>query len=162
VDDAERRIFGLAERRLEGSAVHVKNILNDTFKYIERLYERQEHVTGVPTGLTKLDEMTAGLQPSDLILIAGPPGMGQAQPLDAKIKTCSGWKTMGEIQLGDELASVDGRRSLVRGIFPQGVKQIYRVTFSDGRSAECTGDHLWTVHYRDWAAPRTLTTERVA
>src|SRR5437868_4937887 len=68
VDDAERRIFSLAERRLEGSALHVKNILNDTFKYIERLYERQEHVTGVPTGLTKLDEMTAGLQPSDLIL----------------------------------------------------------------------------------------------
>jgi replicative DNA helicase len=77
VDDAERRIFGLAERRLEGSAVPVKNILNDTFKYIERLYERQEHVTGVPTGLTKLDEMTAGLQPSDLILIAGRPSMGK-------------------------------------------------------------------------------------
>jgi replicative DNA helicase len=77
VDDAERRIFGLAERRLEGSAVHVKNILNDTFKYIERLYERQEHVTGVPTGLTRLDEMTAGLQPSDLILIAGRPSMGK-------------------------------------------------------------------------------------
>jgi replicative DNA helicase len=77
VDDAERRIFGLAERRLEGSAIPVKNILNDTFKYIERLYERQEHVTGVPTGLTKLDEMTAGLQPSDLILIAGRPSMGK-------------------------------------------------------------------------------------
>src|SRR5947208_1870965 len=55
VDDAERRIFSLAERRLEGSAIHVKNILNDTFKYIERLYERQEHVTGVPTGLSVLE-----------------------------------------------------------------------------------------------------------
>ena len=77
VDDAERRIFSLAERRLEGSAVAVKNILNDTFKYIERLYERQEHVTGVPTGLNKLDELTAGLQPSDLILIAGRPSMGK-------------------------------------------------------------------------------------
>jgi replicative DNA helicase len=77
VDDAERRIFGLAERRLEGSAIPVKSILNDTFKYIERLYERQEHVTGVPTGLTRLDEMTAGLQPSDLILIAGRPSMGK-------------------------------------------------------------------------------------
>jgi replicative DNA helicase len=77
VDDAERRIFSLAERRLEGSAIPVKSILNDTFKYIERLYERQEHVTGVPTGLTKLDEMTAGLQPSDLILIAGRPSMGK-------------------------------------------------------------------------------------
>ena len=77
VDDAERRIFGLAERRLEGSAIHVKNILNDTFKYIERLYERKEHVTGVPTGFTKLDQMTAGFQPSDLIIIAGRPSMGK-------------------------------------------------------------------------------------
>src|SRR5215813_2747112 len=122
VDDAERRIFGLAERRLEGSAIPVKSILNDTFKYIERLYERQEHVTGVPTGLSKLDEMTAGLQPSDLILIAGRPSMGKAQPLDAQVKTASGWTRMGNLRLGDELASPDGRRSRVRAIFPQGVK----------------------------------------
>jgi len=161
VDDAERRIFGLAERRLEGSAVPVKNILNDTFKYIERLYERQEHVTGVPTGLTKLDEMTAGLQPSDLILVAGRPSMGKAQPLDAKVKTPVGWTRMGDLRLGDELASPDGRRSRVRGIFPQGVQDIYRVTFSDGRSTECTGDHLWLVHYRSWPQPRMLTTEQV-
>jgi replicative DNA helicase len=162
VDDAERRIFSLAERRLEGSAIPVKNILNDTFKYIERLYERQEHVTGVPTGLNKLDEMTAGLQPSDLILIAGRPSMGKAQPLDAHVKTVTGWKRMGELRVGDELASTDGRRSRVRAIFPQGVKQIFRVTFSDGRSAECTDDHLWRVGYREWPEPRILTTEGVA
>ena len=162
VDDAERRIFSLAERRLEGSAVPVKNILNDTFKYIERLYERQEHVTGVPTGLVKLDEMTAGLQPSDLILIAGRPSMGKAQPLDAKVKTTTGWTRMGELRVGEELASPDGRRSRVSAIFPQGVKPIFRVTFSDGRSTECTGDHLWRVHYRTWPEPRILTTERVA
>ncbi len=162
VDDAERRIFSLAERRLEGNAVPVKNILNDTFKYIERLYERQEHVTGVPTGLVKLDEMTAGLQPSDLILIAGRPSMGKAQPLDAKVMTASGWKRMGELRLGDELASPDGCRSRVRAIFPQGVMPIFRVTFSDGRSTECTGDHLWRVHYRAWPEPRVLTTDRVA
>src|SRR5438093_9791901 len=95
VDDAERRIFGLAERRLEGSAIPVKSILNDTFKYIDRLYERQEHVTCVPTGLTRLDEMTAGLQPSDLILIAGRPSMGKAQPLDARIKTLTDWTRRG-------------------------------------------------------------------
>jgi replicative DNA helicase len=162
VDDAERRIFSLAERRLEGSAVPVKNILNDTFKYIERLYERQEHVTGVPTGLVRLDEMTAGLQPSDLILIAGRPSMGKAQPLDARVKTATGWKRMGDLRLGDDLASVDGRRSRVRAIFPQGVRPIFRVTFSDGRSTECTGDHLWRVHHRSWFEPRILSTERVA
>jgi replicative DNA helicase len=162
VDDAERRIFSLAERRLEGSALPIGKILRNTFEYIERLYERKEHVTGVATGFEKLDLETSGFQPSDFIIIAGRPSMGKAQPLDARIKTTTGWKRMGDLRLGDELASIDGRRSLVSGIFPQGEKPIYRVTFSDGRSTRCTAEHLWRVHSRGWAAPRVLDTERVA
>src|SRR5947208_1679757 len=162
VDDAEKRIFSLAERRLEGSALPVGKILKNTFEYIERLYERKEHVTGVATGFEKLDLETSGLQPADFIIIAGRPSMGKAQPLDAKVKTVTGWKRMGDLRLGDELASVDGRRSLVSGIFPQGVTQTYRVTFSDGRSTECTAEHLWRVHYRSWPEARTLSTDRVA
>jgi replicative DNA helicase len=77
VDDAERRIFSLAERRLEGSALPVGKILKNTFEYIERLYERKEHVTGVATGFEKLDLETSGLQPSDFIIIAGRPSMGK-------------------------------------------------------------------------------------
>ena len=77
VDEAERRIFGLAERRMEGSAVPVARILKSTFEYIERLYERQEHITGVATGFEKLDQATAGLQAADFIIIAGRPSMGK-------------------------------------------------------------------------------------
>src|SRR5438309_5657276 len=162
VDDAERKIFGLAERRLEGSALPIGKILRNTFEYIERLYERKEHVTGVATGFEKLDLETSGFQPSDFIIIAGRPSMGKAQPLDAKIKTTTGWTRMGDLRLGDELASVDGRRSLVSGTFPQGSKPVYRVMFSDGRSTRCTGEHLWRVHYRGWPEPRVLDTDRVA
>jgi replicative DNA helicase len=77
VDDAERRIFSLAERRLEGSALPIGKILRNTFEYIERLYERKEHVTGVATGFEKLDLMTSGFQPSDFIIIAGRPSTGK-------------------------------------------------------------------------------------
>jgi replicative DNA helicase len=77
VDEAERRIFGLAERRLEGHALPVGRILKNTFEYIEQLYERKEHVTGVATGFEKLDLETSGLQPSDFIIIAGRPSMGK-------------------------------------------------------------------------------------
>src|SRR5512145_1240901 len=77
VDDAERKIFSLAERRLEGSALPIGKILRNTFEYIERLYERKEHVTGVATGFEKLDLETSGLQPSDFIIIAGRPSMGK-------------------------------------------------------------------------------------
>ncbi len=161
VDDAEKRIFSLAERRLEGSALPLGKILKNTFEYIERLYERKEHVTGVATGFEKLDLETSGFQPSDFIIIAGRPSMGKAQPLDARVKTPTGWKRMGALRLGDALASIDGAESLVCGVFPQGPRQVYRVTFSDGRSTECCAEHLWRVHYRGWNTPRTLSTEAV-
>ena len=162
VDQAERRIFSLAERRLEGSAVAVGKILKNTFEYIERLYERKEHVTGVATGFEKLDLETSGFQPSDFIIIAGRPSMGKAQPVDAMVKTLTGWTRMGNLRPGDALASVDGRPSMVSGVFPQGPRQVYRVTFSDGRSTECCAEHLWRVHSRSWREPRTLSTARLA
>ncbi len=85
--------------------------------------------------------------------------MGKAQPLDAQVRTRTGWKRMGDLQIGDALASVDGQPSMVTGIYPQGVRQVYKVTFSDGRSTECCAEHLWSVHYRSWDAPRVLNTE---
>jgi replicative DNA helicase len=77
IDQAERKIFELAERRMRQSFIPVKHIVKGAFEMIERLYEKKERVTGVPTGFTELDEMTAGLQPSDLIILAGRPSMGK-------------------------------------------------------------------------------------
>ena len=120
----------------------------------------------LPPGLTcatipDLTDVIGGMRPGEVTVIAGRPGMGKAQPLDAKVLTASGWSEMGALAVGDELASVDGARSVVTGIFPQGEKQIFRVTMSDGRSTECCDEHLWTVHYRDWDEPKTLPTKRV-
>ena len=162
VDDAEKRIFSLAERRLEGSALPVGKILKNTFEYIERLYERKEHITGVATGFAKLDLETSGFQPSDFIIIAGRPSMGKAQPLDARVKTPTGWTRMSELREGDRLASIDGRESAVRGVYPQGARQVYRVVFSDGRATECCAEHLWRVHHRGWPEARVLTTAQIA
>jgi len=77
LDYAETSIFAISERQLSPDFVPVKEILKDSFATIERLYERQEMVTGVPTGFAKLDRLTSGFQPSDLIIIAGRPSMGK-------------------------------------------------------------------------------------
>jgi replicative DNA helicase len=77
LDDAERRIFAIADREVRPAFVRIENVLTDTIKLIERLYEQKQAVTGVPTGFTDLDRLTAGLQPSDLIIIAGRPSMGK-------------------------------------------------------------------------------------
>ena len=77
LDQAEKAIFEISENRIRPSYYPVRDILKDTFKSIELLYERKELVTGVPTGYTDLDKMTAGLQSSDLIIVAGRPSMGK-------------------------------------------------------------------------------------
>lgn len=114
---------------------------------------------GTPTGFIELDNLLGGLHPTDLIILAGRPSMGKEQPLDANILLANGlWKRMGDIQIGDWLASVDGDRSRVTGVFPQGRKDVYRITFSDGRSTECGAEHLWEVSYKGWSRSKVLTT----
>ncbi len=77
LDQAEKIIFEIAQRKVSQSFVHVKDIVKDSFKMIEKLYEKKEAVTGVPTGFEEFDKLTSGLQPSDLIIIAGRPSMGK-------------------------------------------------------------------------------------
>lgn len=77
LDWAEKSIFEIANMKSRPSYFSTKEIMKDTFKMIEKLYERKEHVTGVPTGYVELDKMTAGLQPDDLVILAGRPSMGK-------------------------------------------------------------------------------------
>src|SRR5574343_2062195 len=165
LDEAERRIFAIAEAGggHQDGFVHINPLLSQVVERLQELYDNDNpsEITGVPTGFADLDQKTSGLQPGDLIIVAGRPSMGKAQPLDAQVRTRTGWKRMRDLQIGDALASVDGQPSMVTGIYPQGVRQVYKVTFSDGRSTECCAEHLWSVHYRSWDAPRVLNTEKL-
>lgn len=67
------------------------------------------------------------------------------QPLSAGILTPTGWTTMGELKMGDSVIGSDGYPRSIIGLYPKGVRKIYRVRFSDGAETECTEDHLWTV-----------------
>jgi replicative DNA helicase len=77
LDEAEKSIFEITGRQIKPSFLDLKSVLKESMKTIERLYERKEFVTGVPTGFGELDRLTAGLQPSDLIVVAGRPSMGK-------------------------------------------------------------------------------------
>lgn len=77
LDDAERAIFEISERRVKPSFYPIKDIVKESFRTIEKLYEKKELITGVPSGFKELDRMTAGFQPSDLIIVAGRPSMGK-------------------------------------------------------------------------------------
>lgn len=74
---AEREIFRLAQGKLGHSFIPVNQIIKESIEIVDRLYNRKEKITGVPMGYLDLDDLTAGLQPSDLIIIAGRPSMGK-------------------------------------------------------------------------------------
>ena len=76
-------------------------------------------------------------------------GAGKAQPLDSLVFTEDGYKKMIDIHIGDKVYGDDGLLHNVIGVFPQGVKEIYKVTFSDNTYTECCGEHLWTYYTHD-------------
>ena len=77
LDYAEKQIFDISENKISATFANISQVVNESFNTIERLFERKELVTGLPTSFKKFDAMTAGLHPSDLIIIAGRPSMGK-------------------------------------------------------------------------------------
>jgi replicative DNA helicase len=78
VDRAERLIFEVGSRKVDSNVIHIKDIIKDSIEKIDLLYQRKQNVTGIPTGFVDFDSMTAGLQESDLIIVAGRPSMGKS------------------------------------------------------------------------------------
>jgi replicative DNA helicase len=141
LDKAEKRIFEIASKKVTGGVVAMEVVLHEVFEMIERSGQR-----GLETGFFELDDMMNGLQNGEMVIVAARPSMGKAQPLDARVLTTSGFRPMGELSLGDQLVSVDGNSSQVTGIYPQGFRQVYRITLADGRTTECCAEHLWQIH----------------
>jgi len=77
LDKAEHSIFEISENKVRPSFYLIRDIVKDSFRAIEDLYARKELITGVPTGFERIDDLTSGLQKSDLIIIAGRPSMGK-------------------------------------------------------------------------------------
>ncbi|MFC1703224.1 replicative DNA helicase [Candidatus Omnitrophota bacterium] len=78
LDKSERLIFNITDHKSNNGCVHVREIIKDSIETIDKLYQRKAHVTGVPTGFVDFDMRTAGLQASDLVVVAGRPSMGKS------------------------------------------------------------------------------------
>ena len=78
MDQAEKKIFDVMQKKNQKGYTPIKDILVDTFSGLEKLYNQKQHITGVATGFTDLDYKTAGLHESDLVLIAARPAMGKS------------------------------------------------------------------------------------
>ena len=77
IDQAEEKIFEITSLKERRDFVPIKSVVADAFALIQTLYERNEPITGVPSGFAGFDAMTCGMQPSDLLIVAGRPSMGK-------------------------------------------------------------------------------------
>ena len=84
----------------------------------------------------------------DILCLSMPPGTAKAQPLYSKVLTPSGFVRMGDISVGDTVIAGNGNYSKVIGVYPQGIKPVYEVTFDDGSKCRCSDEHLWKVQTR--------------
>ena len=104
-------------------------------------YSKYEHRP--PLGHQK--EAIEKLLKNDKFILADDMGLGKALEVNTIVYTPYGPKKIGDIQIGDEVFGDDGSPYKVTGVFPQGVKDLYRVTFNDGYSVLCCEDHIWNV-----------------
>jgi len=78
MENAEKKIFNIMQDKNQKGYSPIKDVLVESFTKLEELYNRKQHITGVPSGFTELDYRTAGFHGSDLILIAARPAMGKS------------------------------------------------------------------------------------
>lgn len=94
LDQAEAAVFSVARERARNPYEHVKEVVMRTFQEIHETANRGETITGLPTGFSALDKMTAGMHPGDLVIVAGRPGMGKtAFALNVAYNACEKAKT---------------------------------------------------------------------
>jgi replicative DNA helicase len=161
IGHAEEFIRGVATDSIKANTLKtIDDIVESSPKGIYDFIENERDT--ITTPFPTLNEYINGFEPGKLVIIGARPATGKAQPLSSLIlKSDGSWVKMGDIKVGDTLASVDGWRSEVTGIFPQGKKEVFKVWFEDGRSVECCRDHLWRVQNRKTGKSSTVTTEKL-
>ncbi len=124
-----------------------RRIFADFDKRQEERENRDYSTIKIATGIPPLDYHTrGGIDRGTGLLAIGKSGAGKAQPLYSRIYTPDGYTTMGEVKVGDYVLSENGNPIKVIGTFPQGLRKVYRIKFSDGVEVDCDENHLWKVY----------------
>lgn len=148
MDEAEKAVFNVSERRLKHDLQPISSVLSEYYDRIDTLAKRPDEIVGVPTGFIDLDKMLTGLQPSDLLIIAGRPGQGKCLAADAEIVLDDGSvSTIESIyrQQSARLLTLEDNYKFSftspSGFLDDGFKPTYKVTTALGRSVESTSTH---------------------
>ncbi|MCX2713589.1 replicative DNA helicase [Mycolicibacterium sp. J2] len=150
VDRAQAEIYDVTDKRRQSEDfVPLEDLLQPTMDEIDAIASQGGISRGVPTGFIDLDEVTNGLHAGQMIIVAARPGVGKALALDTPLPTPTGWTTMGEVEVGDELIGDDGRPTrVVATTEVMTDRPCYRVEFSDGTVIVADEQHQWLTETR--------------
>ena len=145
VDRAQAEIYDVTEgRNTSEDFVPLEQLLQPTMDEIDAIASQGGMSRGVPTGFVELDDLTNGLHPGQMIVIAARPGMGKALKLDTPLPTPTGWTTMGEVAVGDHLIGADGAPTrVVAATEVMYGRPCFEVEFSDGTVIVADAEHQW-------------------
>nr|WP_231916252.1 replicative DNA helicase [Microbacterium karelineae] len=167
VNQAQAEVYAVTGQDQTEDYVPLETAISAAVEEIEMAKGRDGEMTGVPTGFTELDELTNGLHGGQMIVVAARPAMGKALALDTPLPTPTGWTTMGDVRVGDELYGSDGRptRVVAATEFMEG-RPCYEVEFSDGSTIIADAEHQWVTETRaarrsPRGMPEIVTTEQM-
>lgn len=144
VDRAQAEIYKVTERRTSEDYAPLADIMPGALDELEAIGSRGGQMVGVPTGFQDLDQLTNGLHSGQMIVVAARPAIGKALALDTPLPTPTGWTTMGEVRVGDELIGADGRPTrVVAATEVMDDRPCYEVEFSDGTVIVADAQHQW-------------------
>ena len=153
VDRAQAEIYDVTERRTTEDYVILEELLQPTMDEIDAIAMAGGRSAGVPTGFADLDNLTNGLHPGQMIIVAARPGIGKALALDTPLITPTGWTTMGEVAVGEQLIGADGPpTTVVAATEVLTGRPCFEVEFSDGEVIVADAEHQWLTW--DAAVPR--------
>src|SRR4029077_21012150 len=144
VDRAQAEIYDVTEGRTSEDFVALEDLLQPTMDEIDAIASNGGLARGVPTGFVELDEVTNGLHPGQMIIIAARPGVGKALKVDTPLPTPTGWTTMGDVAVGSLLlgAACGQTRAASASDIMLG-RPCYEVEFSDGTAVVADASHQW-------------------
>lgn len=153
-------------RAVEGEEqVELWNVMKETYYYLARYLFEYFLVAmefGIPPDRQFIAPRTSVLnrvaremskfyyrEDRPIMTLSMPQGTGKEQPLSSKILTPTGWIRMGDVRVGTRVIGADGKACRVVGVYPKGIKDVYRVEFNDGTYVDCGLEHLWEVQTSD-------------
>lgn len=141
-DGLKRRIYKVEGEYVEGDA----SVTTDVSVGIDELLEKLKNSpdAGARFQGKYFNTVTRGARKGKYYLVSLGSGVGKALPNSSTIPTPNGWRTVKDIQVGDYLFDAMGKPTKVLGVYPQGEKEVWEVTFKDGRTVKCCGEHLWS------------------